>query len=207
MIGRYSLADYEPVLSEDEIWDTNWKCLVENFMDAYHVFKVHSKTFDAQGDNPQRTKIQRGGGQYSYHLVDAPSDGTRATAHPDNRTLEGEWRKTLVLAAIFPTHTMQVQPDMLWYLSIQPQGTDQVRLRWALSIPPEILADTDRDSVVKKWGDLLSRVNEEDKAVVSAVREGLNLENTPRGRLSHLERNVWEFGRYYASIVNGLPRS
>jgi phenylpropionate dioxygenase-like ring-hydroxylating dioxygenase large terminal subunit len=46
VIGRYRLADYEPLMLENEIWDTNWKCLVENFMDAHNVFKVHRKTFD-----------------------------------------------------------------------------------------------------------------------------------------------------------------
>ena len=41
VVGRYRMAGYVPVHSALEVWDTNWKLLYENFMDAYHVFKVH----------------------------------------------------------------------------------------------------------------------------------------------------------------------
>jgi choline monooxygenase len=197
VIGRYRLADYEPVILENEIWDTNWKCLVENFMDAYHIFKVHRKTFDPSNESVQRTTMHEGGDGWAYHTVDAPRDGSRALAHRDNTWLEGDWRRTVTLAAVFPAHTMQIQPDMLWYLSIQPQGTDQVAVRWAVSIPREILADGDREALVEQWGELLRAVNKEDKEILSRVREGTKFTLASQGRLAHLERNLWEFGQYY----------
>jgi phenylpropionate dioxygenase-like ring-hydroxylating dioxygenase large terminal subunit len=40
------MSDYEPLFRVDECWDTNWKCLVENFIDAYHLFKVHATTVE-----------------------------------------------------------------------------------------------------------------------------------------------------------------
>ncbi len=198
VIGRYRLADYEPVILENEIWDTNWKILVENFMDAYHIFKVHRKTFDPDNQSLKRTTMHEGGDLWAYHTVLAPRDGSRALAHPDNTGLEGDWRSTVTLASVFPTHTMQIQPDMLWYLSIQPRGTEQLAVRWAVSIPREILAGGDRDAIVKPYDELLRAVNDEDKAVISGIRRGVNFAGAPQGRLSYLERNVWEFGRYYS---------
>jgi phenylpropionate dioxygenase-like ring-hydroxylating dioxygenase large terminal subunit len=198
VIGRYRLADYEPVILENEIWDTNWKILVENFMDAYHIFKVHRKTFDPDNQSLKRTTMHEGGDLWAYHTVKVPADDSRALAHPDNRWLEGDWRRTITLASVFPTHTMQIQPDMLWYLSIQPRGTEQLAVRWAVSIPREILAGGDRDAIVKPYDELLRAVNEEDKAIISGIRRGVNFSANPQGRLSYLERNVWEFGRYYS---------
>ncbi len=203
VIGRYRLADYEPVMLENEIWDTNWKCLVENFMDAYHVFKVHRKTFDPVNESVQRTTMHEGGDRWAYHTVDAPSDDARALAHPENTWLQGDWRRTVTLAAVFPTHTMQIQPDMLWYLSIQPRGTDRVAVRWAVSIPREILADSDRGALVKQWSELLRAVNEEDKEILGRVGEGMRSTSACQGRLAYLERNLWEFGQYYCRRMTG----
>ena len=148
-----------------------------------------------------RTTLHEGGDQWAYHTVDAPADDSRALAHPDNTWLEGDWRRTVTLAAVFPTHTMQIQPDMLWYLSIQPHGTDQVAVRWAVSIPREILADGDREALVKQWDELLRAVNEEDKVIIRRVREGVNFGSATQGRLAHLERNLWEFGQYYSRLM------
>lgn len=43
------LTPYEPskfrlVHTASEIWNTNWKCLVENFMEGYHLSVVHPQT-------------------------------------------------------------------------------------------------------------------------------------------------------------------
>ena len=47
VVGRFGMASYVPVHRQVDVWDTNWKLLVENFMDTYHVFKVHRATFGA----------------------------------------------------------------------------------------------------------------------------------------------------------------
>ena len=120
---------------------TNWKLLYENFMDAYHVFKVHKNSFAKNGDNTLLTTMHDGTDHYAYHLVGHDADAASGVAHPSNTTLDGEWRHTLVLGAAFPTHVMQLQPDWLWYLQLSPLGVDQVRIRWDVSVAPEVLAD------------------------------------------------------------------
>ena len=77
----------------------------------------------------------------AYHLVGHDADATSGVAHPANTSLEGEWRHTIVLGAAFPTHVMQLQPDWLWYLQLSPLGVDRVRIRWDVSVAPEVLAD------------------------------------------------------------------
>ena len=41
VIGHYQPEQYRIVHSATEIWKTNWKCLVENFMEGYHLSVVH----------------------------------------------------------------------------------------------------------------------------------------------------------------------
>jgi len=200
VVGPYRMADYVPVHQQVDVWATNWKLLVENFMDAYHVFKVHKETFGKDGDNTFDTVMHPGTDDWAHHVV--VHDGGPDIAHPSNTSLTGDRRKAIVLAAVFPTHVMQLQPDWLWYLQISPLGTDRVRIRWDVSIAPEMLAaQADPAAYVASVVTLLQDVNAEDQPVIEAVRRNANGRQFARGPLSYLERNVYDFDRYIARAL------
>jgi choline monooxygenase len=203
VVGRYQMAGYVPVFRQVDVWDTNWKLLYENFMDAYHVFKVHKNSFSKDGDNTLDTTMHPGNDHFAHHVVVHDGDATSGVAHRDNTSLTGEWRRTIVLGAAFPTHVMQLQPDWLWYLQLSPLGVDRVRIRWDVSVAPEVLADqTDPGAYVADLLDLLNLVNSEDRPIVEGVFRALRQSMT-RGPLSYLERNVYDFDRYIARALTG----
>ena len=74
VVGRYRMAGYVPVHRQVDVWDTNWKLLYENFMDAYHVFKVHKNSFAKNGDNTLQTTMHAGTDHFAYHLVGHDAD-------------------------------------------------------------------------------------------------------------------------------------
>ena len=45
VVGRYDMACYQTLLRETMEWDANWKNLIENFIESYHVPVAHGKTF------------------------------------------------------------------------------------------------------------------------------------------------------------------
>lgn len=198
-IFDYRMADYVPVYTTEETWDTNWKCLVENYMDAYHVHRVHRNSFARHGSSEDRTELHDGNDACTYHYV-TEDDGPKAVRpHPHNTWIRQSNRHRTWLINIFPSHTMQLQPDMLWYLSILPEGGSRVRIRWSLSLPPEhVAAAHDREALASEWLGLLERVNSEDRPVVENVFRATRSPHAAQGPLSHLERNVWHFGRYLA---------
>ena len=199
VVGRFRIAGYVPVHRQVDIWDTNWKLLYENFMDAYHVFKVHKNSFAKSGDNTVQTTMHAGTDAFAYHLVGHDADASSGVAHPTNTSLDGEWRHTIVLGAAFPTHVMQLQPDWLWYLQLSPLGTGRVRIRWDVSVAPEVLADqADPDAYVGDLVQLLNLVNSEDRPIVEGVFRGVQRTTLTRGPLSYYERNVYDFDRYIA---------
>ena len=204
VVGRYRMANYVPVHRQVDVWGTNWKLLYENFMDAYHVFKVHKNSFSKNGDNTPLTTMRAGDDHCAYHLVGHDADASSGVAHPSNASLEGDWRHTIVLGAAFPTHVMQLQPDWLWYLQLSPLGVDRVRIRWDVSVAPEVLADqADPAAYVANLLDLLSLVNSEDRPIVEGVFRGVHRSTMTRGPLSYLERNVYDFDRYIARSLTG----
>jgi phenylpropionate dioxygenase-like ring-hydroxylating dioxygenase large terminal subunit len=80
-----------------------------------------------------------------------------------------------------------------------PAGVESVRVRWGVSIPREILAGAgDRQAVIDETMALVHQVNGEDKPIVENVCNATRSPHAGQGRLSYLERNVWQFGRYLA---------
>jgi phenylpropionate dioxygenase-like ring-hydroxylating dioxygenase large terminal subunit len=132
---------------------------------------------------------------WAHHVALDPDE----MASADNTELVGDWRRAVVLAAVFPTHVMQLQPDYLWYLQISPLGTDQVRIRWDVSVAPDVLsAQADPDAYVRGILQLLRAVNGEDHPVVESVRRAADGPQFARAPLSKYEQNVVDFDRFVA---------
>ncbi len=202
VVGRYQMAEYVPVHQQVDVWNTNWKLLYENFMDAYHVFKVHKNSFAKDGDNTLNTTMHPGSECFAHHVVLEDGAAASGVAHRANTSLTDDWRRTTVLAAAFPTHVMQLQPDWLWYLQLSPLGVDRVRIRWDVSVAPEVLADqSDPDAYVADLLELLNTVNAEDRPIVEGVFRTAHPLMT-RGPLSYLERNVYDFDRYVTNRLS-----
>lgn len=198
-VAPFRMADYEPVFEREETWNTNWKCLVENFMDAYHLHRVHRNSFGKYGSSEDQTVLFPGEDAFTYHYVQEDEASHSVFAHEENTWLQGANRFRTFLIDVFPAHVIQLQPDLLWYLSILPQGPGKVNIRWAVSIPAEILdSAVDRQGAIDETMDLLHQVNGEDRPIVENVFRSTASPDAAPGPLSYLERNVWEFGRYLA---------
>ncbi|MGB0500912.1 MAG: aromatic ring-hydroxylating oxygenase subunit alpha [Acidimicrobiales bacterium] len=201
IVGRFDMGSYVTMRDEIDVWSTNWKLLVENFMDAYHVFKVHKESFGADGDSTGATEMYPGTLGWAHHRV-VEADGPDLTADLDDR-LDGEWRRTIVLAAVFPGLVIQLQPDWLWFLRITPVGTDRVRIAWQVAVAPATLeAADDPDDLVAGINALVDQVNSEDHPIVAGIRRSVDRPQFDRAPLSYLERNVYDFDRYLATRLS-----
>lgn len=198
-VSDFRLGDYVPVFEHVETWEANWKCLVENYMDSYHLHRVHKDSFARYGSSEDITHLYPGEDAFAFHIVQESEDRKSVFAHADNTWLTGDDRYKTYLINIFPSHVMQLQPDLLWYLSILPDGVDRLQVRWAVSIPAEILDNApSREAVIDKQMSLIHQVNSEDRAIVANVFRTTASPHAAQGPLSYLERNLWDFGRYLA---------
>jgi phenylpropionate dioxygenase-like ring-hydroxylating dioxygenase large terminal subunit len=201
IVRRFDMGSYVTVREVVDVWPTNWKLLVENFMDAYHVFKVHKESFGANGDSTGATEMYPGTLDWAHHRV-VEANGPDLIADGDDR-LDGEWRRTIVLAAVFPGFVIQLQPDWLWFLRITPVGTDRVRIAWQVAVAPATLeAADDPDDLVDGINALVDQVNSEDHPVVAGIRRSVDRPQFDRAPLSYLERNVYDFDRYLATRLS-----
>jgi len=199
VVEPYGMGEYVEVLQEDHEWDTNWKCLTENFMEGYHLPITHRETVGAYFP-PEETEFPEATHDgFTYQTFIKTPDAPIGTAHPDNTRLTGRWRSTSVLPTIFPSFMMTLAPDHLWYLSLQPNGVAKARMRYGIALAPEVHAAAGaRDAVVARASEFLARVNAEDRAVVEGIFRGARAPLSRPGPLSWLEREIHDFVRYLA---------
>ena len=149
--------------------------------------------------------MHRGGEGYTYHVAVDDADSSYGVAHHDNAELDGTWRHSTVLAAMYPTHVLQLQPDWLWYLVLSPVGVGRVHIRWSVAVAPEVWsAEPRREELLAGILDLIATVNAEDRPVIEGVWNALHHRDAARGPFSYLERNVYDIDRYVAARLTGF---
>lgn len=206
VVGRYDMACYRTVMREKMIWNANWKNLIENFTESYHVPMAHGQTFAKHGKSLGDYICGEDSDFYGYHRAPQASAEQPGAAHPDNDRLEGEWCRMMIDFCIFPCHLVTLMPDYLWYISVQPLGTDQMEATWGVAFPPEVLADVPADAYdnwLAEFRSYMDIANDEDKPLVEALHKGTASPILPDGALHPIERNLWQFTRYLARVCAG----
>ena len=198
LIGDFQMETYTQTFSETHVWDTNWKVLAENFMESYHLPVCHSGTIGGLS-KLEEMDCPPGRDAFNYHFILKEPHFELANAHPSNTILKGDWRRTTVLLAIYPSLLITLTPGYFWYLSLHPKGVGQVHINFGGGMSPEFVNDPDAQDHFKAVKALLDDVNVEDKGCTEKVFKGLLSEHATPGHLSHLERPNYDFAKYLAS--------
>jgi phenylpropionate dioxygenase-like ring-hydroxylating dioxygenase large terminal subunit len=197
LIGRYRMEEYVETFHEEQVWSTNWKVLAENFMESYHLPVLHRATVGGHS-KVEEMDCPPGGETFNYHWITKEASLPIGNAHPANRHLDGDWRKTTALITVYPSHLITLTPGYFWYLVVHPRGVGRVHLVYGGGMAPEFVADARGAEHLAQVKTLLDEVNEEDRRCVEAVFRGLGAGLARGGHLSYLERPNYEFGQYLA---------
>jgi phenylpropionate dioxygenase-like ring-hydroxylating dioxygenase large terminal subunit len=191
------MENYVETFREELVWDTNWKILAENFMESYHLPMLHRATV-GPASKIEEMECPPGFDTFNYHWITKDASLPIGNAHPDNTSLEGDWRRTTALLAIYPTHLISLTPGYLWYLALSPRGVGQVHIVFGGGLAPEFFRDPRGHEHLTTLKTLLDEVNAEDRRGVEAVFRGVRAPLAKAGHLSHLERPNYDFAGYLA---------
>ncbi len=195
-ICNYHTEQMRTVSVNEEIWPLNWKCLVENFMEGYHLTPVHRNTLHPMTPTRLCEKISAGKGYTGYRSRYSNSFQGRCESHPDMTTVE---RAQSMMMWIYPSTVMAVSPDSTVYMSITPTGAQELKTRWGV-IARESLFESGE---AQKRYDFACEFNAEDRQRLLSVQQGLRSRYTTRGPLApaDYEGTVWDFYNYMAKML------
>ena len=200
--ANYQMPQYTTLFRAEETWNTNWKILVQNFMEGYHLFVAHSKTIQPAMPTKLANALHGGPGYGLYEQGRIPGQNyERSSDMPLANTMLTEQEKnTAVLFAVYPCHVVSIVAERTFWLSLQPVGTDKVKVFWGADIFPGSLPEDEQTKTAYaaelKAG--FDRINDEDKSIIGSIAQNASALAAAPGRLSPKERTVWNFQNYLA---------
>ena len=191
LLQNYRPRDMRIVHVEEEDWRTNWKCLVENFMEAYHLSVVHPETLHPYTPTGLSRKSMSDDVFTSYcanYPKDIPSRGVGA------RGLTDEERQRSTLFCLFPTQVASQAASLLVSLALKPLAVDRIHVRWTMSTYGDDLTRDEIDQRIALW----KEVNREDREKLERMQHALGSRYAPSGPLAptDYEGTIWDFYRY-----------
>ena len=193
LVRNYHMEDMVLGHCETESWDTNWKCLTENFMEGYHLSTVHYRTLHPVTPTRLCEHFPAGEGYFGYYSGFPADLPQRGRYHPD---LTGAERGYCVMFAIAPGLVAGVAGHMATFICLQPESVDRVRGKRGIVFGDLDIEEGDRLAVV----DLFERTMAEDKVQLANLGRGLRSRSYRPGPLGppDVEGTVWDFYRYMA---------
>jgi hypothetical protein len=108
-----------------------------------------------------------------------------------------------LIAGVFPMVFVAVGPDAASWFEWYPTGPTSHRLDIHVLVPPASLAQPGFAAAVQRQLEVLRTIQAEDARTNAAVQRGVASAFAARGRLSLLERPLWQFQRYLARRLAG----
>lgn len=187
----------------------NWKIMVETFMECYHHIGPHVDTFEP--DFPakisyvedSRPAWTRGFGVARPEVVPDVFD----VGLPRFPLVNAEECSAFGLYLIYPLHMLATFPDRVVWFSAQPVGPDLTLLRCQQMVQPETAALPDFPTMMQIQDKSFDVINLEDIGVNEMQQIGARSGFVKPGRLSHLEKAIWQLNQFVASKVAGVERS
>ena len=197
-LANYHMADMHYATHIEEVWDCNWKSLIENFMDGYHLSVVHPQTLHPLTPTSLCKKLPGSDAYTAYSAPYASTAPERENHHPDVTEVE---RRQSQLFCIFPTLVASLSADTLFYLSVQPLEASRVFVKWGISSYESDLTEQVVEERLSKW----KEINSEDHRILQRLHAGLQSQHFNSGPLARddFEGTLRDFHRFLRQQYSG----
>lgn len=192
-ITPFQHQDRISVFTTDDVWKTNWKCLVENFMEGYHLSATHLRTLHPITPTSLCRKLPGTADYTAYESHYSPDTPERTPYHPN---LPVEYRRHSTLFCVFPSFVVSYASHFTLYMCIRPKGVGEVAIHWGVAG----YVENAQAPEVAPYVALCNAFNAEDKEKLETLIRGLKSERYVPGPLGpeDVEGTIADFYRFMA---------
>ena len=181
-------------------WDCNWKFLVENLMDVYHVGVLHAGTFGRTIDPAKFPASLRARGGFSAFF-----DARPYTADGTSRFGKMPWLdrpETFASVGYFsPNFCMLARSDFVRPYVIWPISATRSRSVAYILFPSDRFERPDFDELAADYDRFVRMVIEEDRPMLLTLQNITRSSMFSPGRLSSLEKPIHHMLNYNIATV------
>jgi phenylpropionate dioxygenase-like ring-hydroxylating dioxygenase large terminal subunit len=198
IVDVYDLENYQTVEQTDwGVCDWDWKIMVDNFMECYHHIGPHRGSLEDQFPAALSSTGEVGDyftTMWSKQAPGYPADPPFLTPGAD--TLSPEHHHKSLIFIGYPLLQIAMGPAYMYWLKTLPIGAGKIELQLDICMSPAALAAPGLEERRSELVKMICDIHREDLDVCAAVQRAIRSGVTSTGRLSHLERPLWEFYRY-----------
>ncbi len=179
----------------------NWKLLVENVLEAYHVGFVHQKTFGQAGAQP-KCFDEIGQGDYTLWQLSRPETGDKLTALAHLPGAAAHYLHGYIFPNVFLANTNNLIGYLGW---LEPLAVNRTVLHWQLFELPALqqLPNNVREQIRQQAITTNRAVLEEDKPIVESCQQGLASVGGQPYQLQSMESQIKAFHAMYMRSRKG----
>lgn len=192
-IRNYHLEDMRLRYLELDTWDTNWKLLLENFMEGYHLSPLHRKTLHKVNPTRLCQRFEAGDAYLGYTVGFTTRVDDSQVGHP---ALTDKERNTCVMFAVPPGLVVGIGSDYSSFICLQPDGPSRVRAKMGLYFFGDDWPRESVDEAVRLFHETMA----EDKDVLVKLQKALGSRYYEPGPLAppDMEGTCRDFHQYLA---------
>lgn len=178
------------IRGKTEHWQANWKLVLENAMESYHLFKVHQQTLEKTTPTKKSYYLA---GDYQWTLTggEITDTGSRIMKWLSGNTPEifGHY----ILLSLPPSFVGILTYDSFDWLQVMPVDSEN---SWVRSGG---ISTTDKYHKGYAIESFTQAFFAEDKIICERVQQGMRSQLSQGGKLTSLERILVDFHQYLAN--------
>ncbi len=179
-----------------KVWDANWKLIMENAMESYHLFKVHTRTLEAI--TPTRDAYYVAGNS-EWTVSGGKTVSDKSWLGERTKSSYPEVYDQYLLVSIPPSFVGVLGSDSFAWVSAHPIDATTTVVRSG-GITSDLRSFEDSDSRA-----FTEAFFAEDKDICERVQRSMGATRTQGGQLVDMERIVVDFHRYLANRLFDTP--
>lgn len=169
----------------------NWKLIVENLIDFYHLNVVHTTTNGRRFRKEAFKFGAREGGGYVSEYNSGPSTFSGEPVFGPLPWLAGEKTKEFSVSGLLPPNfTLFARIDTIHPYVVWPLGPEKSRIIVYTLLPKVYFDEPDFAERVEAYRECQARVMDEDRAMLESVQSGLHSSRYVPGRMAPIEKGV-----------------
>jgi len=170
--------------------DCNWKFVVENVIDIYHIGVLHAKT-KGSGFDAKTFKVEsRRNGGYFRSYGDGPASLSKKPPFGKMPWLEDKPDSYSLMGLLPPNFTMFARIDDVHPFIVWPTSPTTCELLIYLVYPKVFFDRPDFRERVEISKEYLAAVLEEDRSMISSLQRAMRSRNFKPGPMTYLEEGV-----------------
>src|SRR5262249_48482343 len=119
--------------------------------------------------------------------------------------LTAQQRREFRVYLVYPYQLLAVMPDRVFWFCLQPCSATRTRFQAHLLLDASATRDPNYPRLIEAERGFYARFNDEDIAINRMQQRGATTAAARPGRLSHLEKALWQFAQYLRERLAAAP--